>query len=478
MKRKLSFVLAAAMLVSATACSNSGGAASTAAPAAASESSAAAGTAGKSTDTVPTIDQIKLGTDYKDIKANLKFLTHRTDIIDTTFKDYIKEFQKLYPNINITYEGITDYEKELGTRITTKDWGDICMVPSFLSSSKKDLATYFVPLGDQKTLANAYRYTDQWLYDGKAYGLSSVGNVMGVAYNKKVWKDAGVSDLPKTPDDFLADLKKIKDKHSDGSVVPLYTNFAAKWTMTAWDAYMGSTATGSADYLNITMPHAKNPFSKQSTMTGPYAVYYILYQATKQGLIEKDPTTTDWEGSKPKINKGSIATMVLGSWCVTQFQAAGSNKDDIGYMPFPITVNGKQYATNSTDYCYGINVTSSKTNQIAAMCYIKWLVEQSGFAIAQGGVSPVKSDPLPDILKDSFSNVDLITDNPAKTGEESLLGNLSTETELSFNGDPTHVSAILEEAEKKNGKTLDQIMDEWNQKWTKAQQKYKVQVLS
>lgn len=161
MKRIISSVLALAMLFSVTACS-SGGTGSTSA--AASKS----GGSGPSTETVPTIDQIKLGTDYKDIKADLKFLTHKTDCVDSVFKNYIQEFQKLYPNINITYEGITDYEKELATRITTKDWGDICMIPAAITN-KKDLATYFVPLGDQKTLADTYRFSDQWMYNGKSY---------------------------------------------------------------------------------------------------------------------------------------------------------------------------------------------------------------------------------------------------------------------------------------------------------------------
>ena len=42
-----------------------------------------------------TIDQIKLGEDYTDIKADLKFLTHKTDIIDSVFMDYITEFASL-----------------------------------------------------------------------------------------------------------------------------------------------------------------------------------------------------------------------------------------------------------------------------------------------------------------------------------------------------------------------------------------------
>lgn len=57
-----------------------------------------------------TIDQIKLGEDYTDIKADLKFLTHKTDVVDTTFKGYVEEFQNLYPNVNIEYEGMDNFE--------------------------------------------------------------------------------------------------------------------------------------------------------------------------------------------------------------------------------------------------------------------------------------------------------------------------------------------------------------------------------
>ncbi|MVB12016.1 hypothetical protein CAFE_27450 [Caprobacter fermentans] len=456
LKRAISVLLASAMIVAMTACSAGGG------------SSVETGSK-SSTANLPAFDSLHLGTDYKNIKANLKFLTHKTDLVNTTFKDYVQQFQKLYPNINITYEGITDYEKEMSNRITTKDWGDICMVPAFITN-KADLPTYFIPLGDQKTLANTYNYTNMWMYQGKTYGIASNGNIQGMVYNKKVYQNAGIMTLPKTPDEFLTDLQKIKD-FSGGKVVPMYTNFAAQWTMTAWDAYIGINATGSPDYMNITLPHEKNPFSKKKDMTGPYAVYYTLYEATKRHLIEADPTTTDWEGSKPMMNKGQIGTMALGSWAISQVQTAGSNSADIGYMPFPITVNGKQYATVAGDYNYGINVTSSNDNKIAAMLYVKWLVEKSGFAASNGLISTVKDDPLPTILQESFKNVTLLEDTPAKAGEEALYGNINTDSELSLNSNYTHVAKIVEAAEGAS-ESLDGIMDDWNKKWTAAQQKY------
>ena len=51
------------------------------------------------------------------------------------------------------------------------------------------------------------------------------------------------------------------------------------------------------------------------------------------------------------LNNGQIGCMALGSWSVTQMQQAGDHADDIGYMTFPITVDGKQYAAAAPAYC-------------------------------------------------------------------------------------------------------------------------------
>ena len=59
------------------------------------------------------------------------------------------------------------------------------------------------------------------------------------------------------------------------------------------------------------------------------------------------------------INNGEIGCMVLVSWAYPQMEAAGENGADIGYMPFPITVNDEQYASASADYSYGINVNAT-----------------------------------------------------------------------------------------------------------------------
>lgn len=419
--------------------------------------------------TMPTIDSLELGTDYTDIKADLEFLTHRTDIVDTRFQEYIAEFQKMYPNINITYEAITDYAEDVTIRLTTDDWGDICMIPTTVQ--KSELPGLFASFGTLEGVGKNYDYLNNFAFEGNVYGIPSTVNAQGIVYNKKVFEEAGVTEIPKTPEEYLDALQKIKD---NTDAIPMYTNFAAGWTMGAWDAYIGGSATGDPDFMNNVLVHSKNPFADRGDQTGPYAVYYTLYEAVVRGLIEDDPTTTDWEGCKGMINRGEIGTLVLGSWAVTQMQGAGPNADDIGYMPFPITVDGKQYASAGPDYCYGINVKSSDDEKIAAMLYVKWLTEKSNFAYDEGGIPIVKGAEYPPTLA-SFDGIKLVIDNPAPAGEETLFNEVNTESELGINMENTHVQRIVEAAMDKS-ETLNDIVNDWNQKWSDAQQKLNVQV--
>ena len=107
----MSVALAGAMVLSMAACGN-GSSNSTA-------GSGASNTTASKTADGTNLATMKLGTDNKDIKANLKFLTHRTDIANTKFAGYIKDFQKLYPNVSIKYEAVTNYADDVTTRMST-----------------------------------------------------------------------------------------------------------------------------------------------------------------------------------------------------------------------------------------------------------------------------------------------------------------------------------------------------------------------
>ncbi len=419
---------------------------------------------------LPAFDAFKLGTDYTDLTATLKVLTHRTDLLESgAFAKYLAEFNKMYPNITVEYEGITDYASEALIRLTGSDnWGDIMMLPEV---EVDEYPTYFAPFGKVADMQATYNFIDNRQFDGVVYGIPSTGNAQGIVYNKAVFEKAGVTELPKTPEEFIAALQKIKD---NTDAIPLYTNYAAGWTMGAWDAYISGSATGDGDYANQKMLHTKAPFADPGNGAGPYNVYKVLFDATAKKLIEDDYTTTDWESSKPMINNGEIGCMVLGSWAYSQMRDAGEHGGDIGYMTFPISVNGKQYASAGADYCYAINAKADINQQTAAMVYIKWLTYESGFAYNEGGIPIVKTGEYPDLYA-SFDGVQFVPDNPALPGEETLKNDLNAESTLMINaGGNTKIQQLIEAAF--NGtKAFDDIMGEWNTLWADAQTALKVE---
>ncbi|MCI9124271.1 MAG: extracellular solute-binding protein [Eubacterium sp.] len=423
---------------------------------------------------IPTIDKINKE-DYKDLKADIKILTNRTDIVDTKYKEYADAFMKEYPNIKVTYEAITDYEESLTLRLPNGDWGDICFIPS--TCEKSEMGDFFTPLGDFQTLDGIYNFVTDKTFDNTVYGIPNGGTAGGVAYNKRIWKEAGALKedkdgnvvTPKTPDEFLEALKLIKE---NTSAIPLYTNFSAGWPMGAWNDYVGIACTGDPDYKNNKLLHQSEPYTKNEENSGPYAVFYTLYHAVANKYVEEDPLSSDWETSKVRINNGEIASMVLSSWCIEQFRGAGETPDDIGYMPFPISIKGKQYVSSGGNYAYAINNKASADNQIAAMLYVKWLVEESPIFVDEGSIPALKSAPLPESLSD-LEGVEMLADQPAAAGEESLYDDIRMKAEV-LSGD--YPVSELVEAALYGKKSLDDMMVEWNQKWTDAQESFEVEV--
>lgn len=135
-------------------------------------------------------------------------------------------------------------------------------------------------------------------------------------------------------------------------------------------------------------------------------------------------------------------------------------------MPFPISVGGKQYAAAGGNYAYGINKNATTDNQIAAELYVKWLIEDSTIFQDEGSIPALKGAEYPDCLAE-FEGVELLSDAAAREGEENLYDDVRNSAEV-LSGDYP-VSTVLEAA-LYGSESLDDLMDEWNAKWTAAQE--------
>ncbi|MDE6053969.1 MAG: ABC transporter substrate-binding protein, partial [Lachnospiraceae bacterium] len=476
LKRLMALGMAAVMTMSLTACgggsndssssssSTNNNASSSDASSSNSSTDSSTSSADNTTGTdsaVPTYASIKLGEDYTDLTASIKFIHHKTDREgDGTMAGLIAAFNEVYPNITVETEGITDYAGTSLLRLPTgADWGDVMFIPTI---DVADYPEYFQPYGTVEEMSELINFADNCKLDDYCYGIGYMGNAQGLLYNKKVFADAGITNLPKTPDEFIAALQQIKD---NTDAIPLYTNYASGWALGGqWDALLGAITTGDTAWLNQKFTHQAEPFADNGDGTGAYALYKILYDAVAQGLTEEDYTTTDWEGCKGMINRGEIGTMVLGSWAIAQMKAAGDNPDDIGYMPFPISINGQQYATAGPDYNYGINAKATDENKTAAMVFVKWMVEESGWCDLEGGY-PISKTAETSFV---FDGVSIVTNDPAPDDEADLMNQMNAASELNFNnGGDARVQKIVEAAAA--GTPYEDLTAEWTQKWNDAQ---------
>ena len=391
------------------------------------------------------------------ITGDITVLTQRTDIVDTVFQEYKKRFEAKYPGTNVKFEAITDYEGEVRIRMNTEDYGDVLLIPNSVTADQ--LPTFFEPLGTVDELKKKYRFiASEQYYQGKSYGIAITGNAMGFVYNKKIWQQAGITAPPKTPDEFLAELQAIKDRTD---AIPLYTNYKDGWPVTQWESFRAGI---SAD------PDAVNKLPDDDAPWAPGKEHYIidslLYDVVHQGLTEPDPTTTNWEGSKGMLGTGKIATMALGSWAIVQMQLAATDKADIGYLPFPYQTNGKFHSVISGDYKNAINVHSK--NKATARAWVDWFADESGYAVHEGGISPVIDDKMPDTLADfTAAGVEYIELNPAPAGKEGLDNKIGQAAEIALY-DPPYRQRIIDAARGAKKESKEDIFSDLNEKWADA----------
>jgi raffinose/stachyose/melibiose transport system substrate-binding protein len=399
-----------------------------------------------------TFEQLIVGTDATDLSADIRILTRDTDLIGTTFRDYIAEFQKMYPNVTIVYEGYTSYDTDVPLLLQNDDWGDVCMIPS--SMDRGDLAAAFLSYGSEEALSKTYRFVSEDAANGQVYGMPSGGAVNGIAYSRSVFEKAGITALPKTPDEFLADLGKIKEATG---AIPLCTNYGIGSMISYWDTYIGVDSTGDAAYLYRALPDEASPFSDRKDGTGPYAVYSILYNAAKIGLIENTGSSPDIKKNESMLAGGEIGTMALDSR--TAFELG----KDVAYMPFPVTVNGAQYTAASPMGGYAINIHSTPENRLASMLYIKWLTESSGYSEDRGCIPVLIGAAYPDFLS-AFTDTVLSSNLPAAEGQKVIFDTVNTDSGLFLMSDQSRTSELISAAGDEKT-TFDSVMNIWNTVW-------------
>ncbi|SNX53910.1 ABC transporter substrate-binding protein [Thermoanaerobacterium sp. RBIITD] len=386
------------------------------------------------------------------LKGSITVLTHRTDMTDV-FNKYAEEFQKLHPGTIVKFENLNDYQNAISTRMSTGNYGDVLMLPANITKDKyKD---FFAPLGTRKELSKTYNYLDNFDVNGTIYGIPTGANATGFVYNEKVLKEAGVTSLPTTPEEYINMLKAIKEKTD---AIPYYTNYTSDWALTNFSNALQIGISGDIDYMNK-MIYNPNEFIKGSAT---YTSLDFLYEAVKNKLVEQDPMTSDWERSKQEMADGKIGVMCLGSWAIGQIQAKSKTPEDIKFMPVPVRHDGKAVVQVGPDYGMGVNVHSK--NIELAKEFLKFFITK--YPKDSNMFSPIVGASLPDYLSGA-SDIKLVEAKPGTTQQAKDLDTVQKVSLINLN-DGTWIKKIIEIGLGVSNETFDQYMSELNSKWAKG----------
>ncbi|MEU1350855.1 ABC transporter substrate-binding protein [Streptomyces sp. NPDC005775] len=406
----------------------------------------------------PSTDMAEAPTDPGKATGTITVLTQRTDLVQNGAMDaYAAEFNKIYPKVKVKFEGLTDYEGEVKIRMNTEDYGDVLMIPAAVS--KNDYPKFFSPLGSSIEMSDKYRFSDKTSVGSKVYGIAQFGTANGFVYNKALWKKAGITAWPNSPEEFLAGLKAIKSKTG---ATPYYTNFKDGWPLVQWSANIGSVTC--SEEANNKLAGPVSPWKPDSELG---VIDTLLYDIVKDGLSEKDPSTTNWEASKSMLAKGEIGSMMVGSWSITQMkdaaEKAGKNPDDISFMPVPVQRENGQCATLVSDYQQAVNAHSE--HKEAARAWIDWFTEKSGYSAKEGAVPTLKSAPMPATLKDFVDNdVTFVERSESKTG---TVNDIDNAAEIGLNK-PDYRQKLIDIARGAQKGSLEDYFTDLDKRWDEA----------
>ncbi|MBU2664848.1 ABC transporter substrate-binding protein [Actinoplanes bogorensis] len=358
------------------------------------------------------------------VTGEITVLTNRTDLAESALPAYGKKFEAKFPGTKVSFEAVTNYEGDVTTQLSSGDYGDVLLIPNTVAVDQ--LGQFFEPLGAVGELKAKYRFVDEKAFDGQVYGLSLGGVANGLVVNKRIWQQAGITAPPKTTDEFLAGLAAVKKT----GAVPFYTNYKDGWPLSFFNSQRAIVGDPS---INDKFPADPAPWQPGKIMS---VTDGLLFDIVHRGLSEKDPLTTNWEGSKPMIATGKVATMLLGSWAVPQMKdaakAAGANPDDIAFWPFPYQTGGKFHARIEGDYKAA--VSRSSDNKATARAWLDWFVNESGFANDQEAIPPALGQPLPASLK-AFQDTGVeLVELPAATTNAGKEDEIIKESEIDLTG--------------------------------------------
>jgi ABC-type glycerol-3-phosphate transport system substrate-binding protein len=281
------------------------------------------------------------------------------------------------------------------------------------------------------------------LYDGKRYLVPFGYHYAGMFYNPKVLKDAGVTAMPKTWEEFLALCETLKSK----GIAPIALGSKNRWPAQFWFDYL-LLRTAGPDYRAKLMDGSasySDPEVKKAMG--------IWKDLADKGYFVANANADDWTDAADKVARGDAAMTLMGTWITGYWNGIGLKpQDDYDFFAFPAIQDGVPNAVvGPVD---GLVVSANAANPEGAEKLVNFMVSNPKVQAKWAGIqcaltanvnvdpasyTPVMQRALKTVADaETFAfNYDLATPPPVAEVGLSMFAR--------FMDDPSKVDAILEQ---------------------------------
>lgn len=295
------------------------------------------------------------------------------------------------------------YEQGIQTKVATGDKPDLAFwQPTASMLTALNATTNLQPLDGapwvDKYTGNLKDMTG--ILNGTRYAaLISTPAVIGVYYNKEVFAKAGVTDLPKNWDEFIALAKKLKGQ----GVTPFYEMGGEKWATQWWvQAQLADAAKdGLWDRVNKNQEKFTDP-----TIQGAINNYKQLID---EGLFNSDIKTATFvdQGNALLGGKAAMAMQVNSFFGELQSLAKTDELNQkIGFFPISPSGNVGTFIPDQSNALVAFKTGDDKREAASRQFLGYWLGDgYSDFVNAQNTVSLLTGVTTPSTVPQALQDV-------------------------------------------------------------------------
>lgn len=386
-------------------------------------------------------------------QVTLKMFQFKVEIAEPLAK-LAAEYEKANPGVKIqidTVGGGSDYGAALMAKFNSGDKPDIFNNGGFSDLDK--WIEHLEDLSDQPWVKDMVTVAKEPMTkDGKLYGQPLNLEGYGFLYNKDLFAQAGITELPKTLSQLDAAAQKLQAK----GVTPFVNGYGEWWVL-------------GNHFVNLPFAYQQDPNAFIDSLnkgTGK-----IQGNATFDNWVKlfdlqlkygnKNPLQTDYKTQVTEFATGKAAMTQQGNW--TQLQITQTNPNiKVGFLPMPISEDAAANDKLPVGVPNNWVINKNSPNKEEAKKFLNWMVT---------------SDIGKKYITEEFKFIPAFTNIPA---DEKILGPLAADImkyskenkTLSWNwfkfpgGEASSKKfAATMQAYVAKQKTKDQMLDEFQKTW-------------